>query len=113
MRNAGVCRERQQKTLIFDVPAARVLDIYNGVDGKAATQAFMVDGHDNRGQLGSEIFVEISTLAGVAVGDRTAGAVALDPQARRIRIFDSEVEQIRKLFLYPCGLEFIDARHLL
>ena len=40
-------------------------------------------------------------------------AVALDPQARRLPVYDGEEDQIRKLSLDPLRPELIDARQLL
>jgi hypothetical protein len=74
----------------------------------------MVDRHHHRREPRAEIFVELPALAGMAIGGRQPGAVALDRQARRLLGgIDAEVDEIGKFVGEPPRLVFLDARQLL
>src|SRR5216684_8117331 len=83
MGDTGTFREWQQQPFIGNDPSIDVSDIGDGVDGKRAGDAFVVNRHYDGHEAGRKIFVEISALAGVAIGGRYTRAVTPDRQARR------------------------------
>src|SRR5712664_4881592 len=114
MSDTATFRERQQQPFIGDDPSIDVIDVGDGVDGKGALHAFVVDRHHDGYESGPEIFVEKSALAGIAIGGRHTRAVALDRQARRqLYGIDSIIYEVRKFVGEPRGLVFLDARHQL
>src|ERR1700722_11543103 len=108
MRNTVVVREWQQQAFVGDDTPIAVVDVRDGVDGKRALQALLVDRHYQWRESGPEIFFEASALAAMAVGAGHSRAVALDNQPRRLGALDDEKHEIRKFILDSWGLVFFD-----
>src|SRR5262249_25200788 len=107
------CERQQQPFIGNDTPVA-VVEIGDGVDGKTAGKAFVVDWHHERREPRSDISVEQAALGGMTLGVRYPRALALDGQARRsLQRFDGIVDEIGQFLLEPCRLVLPDRRHLL
>jgi len=112
--NIAAIGKRQQQALICDDSAVDVIDIGDGVDGKRALDARVVDRHHDGRESGPEIFVEIPALAGVAIGAGHPRAVAFDRQTWWLsRCVHGQVDQIREFIGKPRGLVLFHARHAL
>jgi len=66
----GATRKRQQHPLINDDTAADVLDVRDGVHGKRAGDAFVINRHHDIYQPGRNVLVEVAASPVLTIGGR-------------------------------------------